>query len=505
MKRSARVDLYPAVLEIAKLLLAEDDAERTAELLFRRVLELTGAERGFIVVREGDSFERKFDIRFDKSGLSDEQWKFSRSLVRETLRTRELIYSPDLHRDPRFAGTESVRLMEQCAVLVAPLHHHDEVFAVAYLEHRHQAGAPDPFDGDARRFVAEFAEVAALFLRRAMEREALRRRSRDLETDLFAQHDFAGIVTRDPRMLKLLKVVAQVADADATVLIRGETGSGKELIARALHLNGRRRPRPFVTLHCSALPGALLESELFGHTKGAFTGAERERAGRLAAAHTGTLLLDEVAEIAPEVQAKLLRFLQFGEIQRVGSDRVEQLDVRVLAATHQDLARLVESGRFRQDLYFRLKVIELEVPPLRERPGDISLLVEHFTQRFWRREQPPRWSARAARALERHPYPGNVRELAHVVERVCLLATGPALDVELFPLEWRRDTGTGEGFERYTHDELQAALGAAQVEVERQFLDGLLQRAGGNVSEAARQSGIQRSQLQRLLARRRKK
>src|SRR5262249_33633966 len=234
-----------------------------------------------------------------------------------------------------------------------------------------------------------------------------------------------GIVTRDPHMLELLRVVAQVADSEATVLVRGETGTGKELIARALHVNSGRRRRPFVILHCSALPASLLESELFGHIRGAFTGAERDRAGRIAQADGGTLFLDEVGEIPAEAQAKLLRFLQFGEIMRVGSDKVEKVDVRVVAATHQDLDAMIRERRFRQDLYFRLKVVELTVPPLRERPGDILLLADAFLQKKWRRpNERPRLTARAEKALVAHAWPGNVRELEGLIERACLLAAG---------------------------------------------------------------------------------
>jgi hypothetical protein len=235
----------------------------------------------------------------------------------------------------------SVRLLGNRSVAVAPLHHESEVFGVLYLEY------PTPLarlDAELKTFLAELSEMAGLFLARAVEREALRQHARQLERDLFAQYDFAGIVTRHPKMLEVLKVVAQVADAPSTILIRGETGMGKELIARALHVNSARRQMPFVTIHCSALPESILESELFGHVKGAFSGAERDRPGRIASGDGGTLLLDEVAEIPWTVQAKLLRFLQFGELQRLGSDRLEKVDVRILAATHQDLAGMVAQG-----------------------------------------------------------------------------------------------------------------------------------------------------------------
>ena len=318
---------------------------------------------------------------------------------------------------------------------------------------------------------------------------------------------FEGIIGRSSGLRRVLQMIEAVAWGDSTVLLLGETGTGKELIARALHVNSPRRAKPFVTLHTSALPGTVLESELFGHVKGAFTGADRDRAGRIAGAEGGTLFLDEVAEIAPEIQAKLLRFLQFGEIQRLGSDRTHKVDVRIVAATHQDLPALVRAGGFRQDLYFRLKVIELHIPPLRERPSDIPLLVEHFVRVHWRRAgQEPRWSARAERALASYAYPGNVRELAHAVERACILAPGPEMDVELLPAEIAGGAVTppvGEVFREFTSDELEAVKAAALVRIEAEFLTGLMAACDGNVSEAARRSGIHRSQLQKLRARHR--
>jgi Nif-specific regulatory protein/two-component system response regulator HydG len=498
------VDLHQSLFHIARLLLSEDDGERTPEILFRHMLEATGAERGFIVVREGDTFEHRFDVRFGRDSVPRHVRSFSRSVVRRAIEARQVVVSPSLPDDPRFAEMESVKDIGAGAVLVAPLLHGGEVDAVVYLEYR---AAERAIPDDARRFLAELAELAGSFLHRALEREALRRRSQALERDLFARHDFAGIVTRDPKMIELLRCVAQVADSDATVLVGGETGTGKELVARALHVNSPRRARPFVTLHTSALPGQVLESELFGHVKGAFTGADRDRAGRIAGAEGGTLFLDEVAEIAPEVQAKLLRFLQFGELQRVGSDRTQTVDVRVVAATHQDLPAQVKAGRFRQDLYFRLKVIELVIPPLRERAGDIPLLVEHFARRHWRRaNQEPRFSARAQRALAAHAYPGNVRELAHAVERACILAQGPEMDVDLLPPEIARGAEPRGGdavFHEFTSEELEAAKAAALTRIEDEFLAGLMDHCNGNVSEAARRSGIHRSQLQKLRARHR--
>jgi Nif-specific regulatory protein/two-component system response regulator HydG len=498
----APVDLYPSLFQIAKVLLSEDDDGKAPELLLHRVLQATHAERGFIVVREGGSFEQELAVRFDRES-SEKERKFSRSLVRRAVETKRLA-SASIENPASI--TRSMQASGALLALAAPLAHAGEVYGVVYLEYSARALLAE----DAvLRFLEEFASIAALCLKRAVEREDLRRRNQELERDLFARHNFRGIVTHDPGMVQLLGMVAQVADADATVLVRGETGTGKELIARALHENSRRRSKPCVTLHTSALPGTILETELFGHVKGAFTGADRDRPGRIASAHGGTLFLDEVAEIALDVQAKLLRFLQFGEIQRVGSDRTEKVDVRVVAATHQDLAALVEAGKFRRDLYYRLKVIELSIPPLRERRGDILLLAERFLQAFWRRPgEAPRFSPRAERALGAHAYPGNVRELAHAVERACVLAKGPELDLDVLPPEIASpgpsDAQASLRFTELTAGALDEAREAAISDVERAFVAALMERHAGNVSAASRESGLNRTYLQKLLARHRK-
>jgi transcriptional regulator with GAF, ATPase, and Fis domain len=489
-----------SLLDIARLLLSEAGTGKTAAILLRRVLEAIEADRGFIVVREGERYVQRFDVRFNRDEVSNETRRFSRSVVRQAIETGQIVELRDVLGDPRFIAAESVQELEDSSVLAAPLRAGDEVYGVVYLQSR---ARPEGFSAEDRTFLTEFAELAGLSLRRALEHEELQRRNQSLERDLFARYDFEGIVTRHPKMLELLETVAQVADSDTTILLLGETGTGKELVARALHANSSRGAQPFVTLHCTALPGTILESELFGHVRGAFTGAERDRQGRIASAAGGTLLLDEVAEIPLEIQVKLLRFLQCGEIQRLGSDRAETVDVRILAATHQDLGALVKAGKFRQDLYYRLNVLELRIPPLRERRADIPLLIDHFVHRFWRRPgQSGRFSARAEQVLRSHAYPGNVRELEHLVERACLLARGPEMDVDLLPVEFAASAPAVAipKFTDLSNEELKAARDAAVGTIERHFLQALMERWGGNVTHAARESGIHRSQLQRLLA-----
>jgi transcriptional regulator with GAF, ATPase, and Fis domain len=514
------LDRYAALLEIAKLLLSEDDPDRTAEVLFQRLLQITEADRGFIVVGKDGAFEHEISVNLDRDDRDGASRRFSRSLVRRALETREAIYSPSVLEDARLSRIESIEHAGAHSLLVVPLVDGESVFGVLYLDRTKPGSA---LSADSARFVQDFAELAALFLRRAVEREALRRRNDSLERDLFARFEFPGIVGRHPSIVRSLELVGQFANTDATVLIEGETGTGKELIARALHVNSKRRAKPFVVVHCAALPSNLLESELFGHAKGAFTGADKDRVGRIPQAHGGTLFLDEIGEISPEVQAKLLRFLQFGEIQRPGSDRTEKVDVRVVAATHRDLKALVASGGFRQDLYYRIKVLEIRLPALRERATDIPLLAETMLAAHGKGDGVRRiLTPRALEALEGYPFPGNVRELEHTIQRACILARGTEIGVDLLPPEIAviaiapraRPSKPGSDppasdasptSDRGSDPEVPANLERVRQEAvrgaEREYLQTLLQEARGNISAASRKSGIHRSYLQRLMTR----
>jgi formate hydrogenlyase transcriptional activator len=298
-----------------------------------------------------------------------------------------------------------------------------------------QLSAYDTADLDFLQQVANQVAVAVENALAFQEIEALNdrlhRENVYLEEEVRAENNFGEIVGESATLRRVLKEVETVAPTDSTVLIRGETGTGKELVARALHELSPRKGRTFVKVNCAAIPTGLLESELFGHEKGAFTGAICQKVGRFELAHQGTLFLDEVGDIPPELQPKLLRVLQEQEFERLGSTRTIKADVRVVAATNRDLARMVAEGTFRADLYYRLNVFPVVLPPLRERPDDIPRLVRHFTQRFarrmgWRIETIP---TLVMDALVSYPWPGNVRELQNVIERAVILSPGPSLQV----------------------------------------------------------------------------
>jgi formate hydrogenlyase transcriptional activator len=283
-----------------------------------------------------------------------------------------------------------------------------------------------------------FQEIQAAIQEIQALKDKLAKENAYLEEEVRTEHNFGEIVGGSGGALRrVLKQVETVAPTGSTVLIRGETGTGKELIARALHELSPRRDRTFVKLNCAAIPTGLLESELFGHEKGAFTGAIGQKVGRFELAHQGTLLLDEVGDIPPELQPKLLRVLQEQEFERLGGTKTIKVDVRLVAATHRDLARMVADGRFREDLYYRLNVFPLMLPPLRERPDDIPRLVRHFTQRFARRMGRRIESIPSAvmEALVRYPWPGNIRELQNVIERAVILSAGASLQIPLGDLQ----------------------------------------------------------------------
>ena len=333
-------------------------------------------------------------------------------------------------------------------------------------------------------------EKLKLTIRRAMEHIALQEENRTLKESLGRRFDRGQIIGSSPAMVRLLDTVARVAPSEATVLVYGESGTGKELIAGAIHFNSHRKQGPFIGINCAALTETLLESELFGHEKGAFTGAERRKDGCFLRAGGGSIFLDEVSEMSPTMQAKLLRVLQEREITRVGGDTALPVDVRVIGATNRDLQQLTADGSFREDLYYRLNVVGLHLPPLRERKEDVPLLAQHFLETFGKKNNKmlKGYTPRAMDAIVRHQWPGNVRELMNAVERGVVLAQGEYLDLVDLRIG---DPPPGEP------EELPAAdpdLGPLE-NAEMATIAAILRAAGGNKSQAARRLGITRKTL----------
>jgi DNA-binding NtrC family response regulator len=365
---------------------------------------------------------------------------------------------------------------------------------IAISRSSHPEALVDAFRHGADHCLCFPEQVEALFMvvRRALEKPALARevqRARDGILEPGAAQHIQAILGGHPLMQRLLDKVIAAATSRATVLIHGETGTGKELVAAAVHAQSKRREGPFVRLNCSALSETVLESELFGHEKGAFTGAVTRRKGRFEQANGGSLFLDEVSEIPQSVQVKLLRFLQERQFERVGGNETLTVDTRIVAATNRDLRQLVDDGRFRQDLYYRLNVVRLDVPPLRVRPSDIPLLADHFVRRFAAENDKTiqGFSDAAMGALLTQPWPGNVRELQNAIEQAVVLCKGDQVDVDDLPLS------------RVSNDSESIRLlipGVTMAELERYAILRTLDAVGGSPSRAATVLGISRRTIQ---------
>jgi DNA-binding NtrC family response regulator len=345
-------------------------------------------------------------------------------------------------------------------------------------------------------------DKVAIVVGKALERKKLLDRTRQLESQLEIRERYEDIVGKSEPMRQVFKMIDSVSYSAANVLIRGESGTGKELVAKALHYRSPRKDKPFVVINCSALTETLLESELFGHVKGSFTGATANKKGLFEAAHTGTIFLDEIGDIPPATQVKLLRVLQEGEIKRVGSHETVRVDVRVLTATNVDLEKAMRDGKFREDLYYRLNVIGINMPALRERPDDIPLLAHHFLKKYNARmaKSIRGFSEEVMGIFQTYRWIGNVRELENCVERAVVLEHGDQIGAAALP-----DNLRGQSYSRnaevtsYADLEFNKAKRLAVQAFERRYLKALMTRTAGNVSEASRVAGMDRSNFRRII------
>jgi two-component system, NtrC family, response regulator HydG len=357
-----------------------------------------------------------------------------------------------------------------------------------------KAGAYDylikPLDFDALK----------LSIQRAREHAGLKVENRELKARLGAGFHAEQMIGKSQAIKALLDMLAMIAPSEATVLIAGESGTGKELIARSIHFNSARKDNPLVVVNCAAIAETLLESELFGHEKGAFTGAERARVGRFEQAHGGSLFLDEIAETSPAMQAKLLRAIQEREIQRVGGQDTLHVDVRIIAATNRDLAQEVKQGRFREDLYYRLNGVVLEVPPLRRRLDDIPLLAHHFVELFAdrNRKRVKGFSPQAMDMLVKYGWPGNVRELENAIERAVILMPGDYITEKQLPMSVVQSQAGDAEHPQASGTSVPPAERSLE-QIEREAILTALEATGGNKSEAARRLGITRKTLHNKL------
>jgi DNA-binding NtrC family response regulator len=491
---------------LAKVVAGAPDAGHMLDLAIGLLVESTGAERGVLVLLDEQNRPTETAARNIRGEeLAGPQFSYSRRLVQEAAQHNAPVLIRDALVDPRFAEAESVATLAIRSVLAIPVagaatSGDPAVLAVLYLDDR---TAPGRFGAEAQELARRLTTELAPALRLARERVGLERdmaglRSRVEEAALGAAT--REIVGDSLPIRALRRSIERAARAELPVLIEGESGSGKELIARAIHTGGPRAQGPFVAESCAAVADQLLESELFGHVKGAFTGADRDREGIFAAASGGTLFLDEVNSMSPSMQAKLLRVLQERVVRAVGAESTRPVDVRVIAASNERLTECVAAGRFRQDLYYRLAVVVLEAPPLRERPDDVPLLVDHFLRKHTDGEQGSTTlvSEPALRTLAAYPWPGNVRELENAIRRLLALRVSRVLVRHLPPeiQAHQKDARPGQDLASGVDD---LPLGEALERLERDLIARVLRRCQGNVSQAARALHVERTKLTRRI------
>jgi len=513
--------------EITNALNSELVLDKVLEKITDATLEFVNAERGFIILRgeDGDRFHAARNL--DGEVIEAPQDQISHSIAHEVMATGRPLIADDALSDERLAKYKSVRDLRLQSILCLPLRARDRVIGTLYLDNRFTKNAFSPTDVgvletlcDQAAIAIENARLIEENLRRRAELEESYRKiaglNRRLEEKIVRQevalaearrdlaearqrvegrYRFERIIGRSPRMTEIFRVLEKVAPTDLSVLIEGESGTGKELVAHAIHYQSPRRDKRLILENCGALTETLLESELFGHAKGAFTGAVAERKGLFELADGGTLLLDEVGDLSLDMQKKLLRVLQEGEIRRVGGKQTLKVDVRIVAASNRSLRALVAAGSFREDLYYRLNVIRVELPPLRERIEDLPLLAEHFLEEIAQSRGEPvrRLSSSALRALLAHRWPGNVRELKHVLERTVLLTTGETLEAEDLILEPIEPPGTPAPPLPATGN-----LRQAREAFVREYLKQALDASRGVIARAARQAGVSRESFHRM-------
>jgi len=462
------------------------------EALFNRVMDIvisaTRAERGFMMVREPGKPDEPLKVtvarNLDQQTIDNPQ-EISSTILKQALEAREAVLTSDAKADPRFTGSESVRLYNIRSILCVPLLKQGQAMGLIYVDSRTTANV---FTEKDRTFLAAFANMAAIAIENARLQSRLREENISLKQEVRQQYQFQNIVGQAPSFLAALSMVEKVLESSVPVLIQGESGTGKELIAKAVHYNGPRKDRRFIAQYCGALPETLLESELFGYVKGAFTGALASKMGLFEVADGGTFFLDEIGDISPTIQAKLLRILQDGEMRRIGETKSIRVDVRVISATNRDLLREVREGRFREDLFYRLNVVTINLPPLRDRREDIPILIHHFLERFplSRSKRVSEIQREAMELLMAYDWPGNIRELENVISYGVVMSKAGAIQVADLPPEIVRRDRPPAGF----------ALGKSMRDIEREYLLSTLKSCGNDRKKTAQQLGISLRTLQ---------
>lgn len=472
-----------ALSEIAQTINTIQEIEPLLEKVLEIAMESLAADRGFILLKSAET-SRGFDVRTSRN-FSDKQisaiTQFSTSVIQDVLNKGEPILLFEAQKDPIYKETESIVIQKIQSIACVPLSIKNRQIGAIYLDSLTQRSR---FTDASLPFITAFANQAAIAIENANLYQNLRDENRQLREEMQRIHGFKEIIGQSPKMREVFEVVSRVLESDASVLIEGESGTGKELVARAIHYNGHRKDKPFMAIFCGSLPGTLLESELFGHKKGSFTGAVTDKRGLFEAADGGTFFLDEIGDLSPQIQTKLLRVLQEGEIRRVGENQIRKVDVRCISATNKVLSEMVQRGRFREDLYYRLNTISIQMPRLRERKPDIPLLAHHFLDKFTGKEKQKikGFDKSALDALLSYSWPGNVRELENTIERALVMAKGDLITIE----DLKLPQDDVEDF---------ADEGLSLKESQRRLVKKTLDEQKGNVSETAKILGVSRRWL----------
>lgn len=474
-----------ALLKISTMLSTVRELTQLESTLIQTLLETIPAERGAILHVQEDSGEVVASYGAHKVPRPEQPVRISRSVVQKVMRERVATLCVDVRDDQSLRSAESLFTAQVCSLLCVPIIIRERVAGFIYLDTSHRGII---LDEGHLQLVTAVGSIAAVAIENVRHLAWLQGENQRLHQQISLEHNMIG---ESPRIHDVYRFIERVAPAGTTVLIRGESGTGKELVAHAIHSNSPRAVKQFVAINCAVLSEALLESELFGYEKGAFTSAVAQKRGRLEVADGGTLFLDEVGELTPATQAKLLRVLQERQFERLGSTHSINVDVRIIAATNRNLEEAIKSGRFREDLYYRLNVISLTLPPLRERRDDIPLLAYYFIEKYSKKckRLVSGISPEARACLVAYDWPGNVRELENAIERAIVLGNSEVIVPEDLP-ETLLTNSVPEKLPDY-HE--------AMNEMKKKIILGAIEKASGNYTQAAKLLGIHSTNLHRLI------
>jgi len=471
----ADIDAYLKLYEFSARLMQKHNLEELLHALMDSVIEITNADKGFLILMEGDELSVKVARNLKRENIADAVSQLSDSIIAKVIRTKKPLIISDAMHDEEFADSKSVMKLKLTSVICAPLLQHGKLLGLIYVGND---SIVDLFQQDTMQALTVFSAQASLIISNALLLNDLRLDNRQLHQRL-EQIRFGEIVGTSAPMQEVYRKVEKIAVTDISVLITGETGTGKELIAREIHNRSPRAAKPFVTINCGAIPENLLESELFGHVKGAFTGAVSNKQGRFQAAHTGTLFLDEIGEMPLNLQVKLLRAIQEKMVIRVGDTRTESVDIRILAATNRDLEKEIAEKRFREDLYYRLNVVNLHLPPLRDRGEDVLVIARYLLSRYAKEYEAKvkGFSPNASVGIRKYNWPGNIREMENRIKKAIVLADSTVIGPD--------DMGL-------TADALPTILplSKAKEKFQREYINEVLALNNGNRTKTARDLGV---------------